>query len=222
MALAKCRDLLCRRDGEDQRLADGTRAGLADAIGTTSGSHNDDKGQTMSRDVEVETESNLYERDFYSWTQRQADLLRSGRLQALDIAHLVEEIETLGRSERASLKSAYRLICSHLLKMKYQTAKFTRSWYNTVDWERGEVVEILDENPSLRPSREDAFAKAYALARKDAARETRMPLATFPEEPPFTLADCESTAFMQKELRDHLAAQDAAAGRAGKRKSKAD
>ena len=200
----------------------GSPTGLADAIRTTSGSHNDDMGQTMSRDVEVETEPNLYERDFYSWTQQQADLLRSGRLQALDIAHLVEEIETLGRSERASLKSAYRLICSHLLKMKYQTAKFTRSWYNTVDRERGEVVEILDENPGLRPSREDSFAKAYALARKDAARETRMPLATFPEEPPFTLADCESTAFMQKELRDHLAAQDAAAGRAGKRKSKAD
>ncbi len=200
----------------------GSPTGLADAIGRTSGSHNDDMGQTLSRDVEVETESNLYERDFCSWTQRQADLLRSGQLQALDITNLVEEIETLGRSERASLKSAYRLICSHLLNMKYQTAKFTRSWYNTVDRERDEVVEILDENPGLRPCREDAFAIAYALARKDVARETRMPPATFPEEPPFTLADCESTAFMPKELRDHLAAQGAPAERAGKRKGKAD
>lgn len=121
--------------------------------------------------------------------------------QALDIANLLGEIETLGRSGRASLKSAYRLICSHLLKMEYQASKLTRSWSDTVDRERGEVAEILNDNPGLRSSREEAFAKAEALARTDAARETRMPVETFPEKPPSTLAECESNIFLPEELR---------------------
>ena len=113
----------------------------------------------------------------------------------------------MGRSERASLKSAYRLICSHLLKMKVQPSRCTRSWHNTVDRERGEVADILDENPGLRPSREDVFAKAYALGRKDAARETRLPLGSFPENPPFTLAECENTAFLPTEVLNYSVIQ---------------
>jgi hypothetical protein len=48
----------------------------------------------------------LYESDFYSWTKQQAGLMRSGELEALDLANLVEEIETLGRSEASALESA--------------------------------------------------------------------------------------------------------------------
>ncbi len=48
----------------------------------------------------------LYESDFYSWTQRQADMLRSGKLETADLANIIEEIETLGRSEESSLESA--------------------------------------------------------------------------------------------------------------------
>ena len=174
----------------------------------------------MSHDVEperAEAITSLYERG--SWTQQKADLLRSGRLQALDVANILDEIETLGRSKRASLKSAYRLICSHLLKMKVQPSKFTRNWYTTVDRERGEVVDILDEDPGLRPSREDAFAKAYALGRKDSARETRLPLESFPYRPPFKLVECESTAFLPEELRDYFTTQGTAAGQ-GKRQDR--
>ncbi|MFT0727545.1 DUF29 family protein, partial [Synechococcus sp. F70.1] len=45
----------------------------------------------------------LYERDFYAWTQEQAALLRSGQLERLDRVHLAEEIEALGRQERREL-----------------------------------------------------------------------------------------------------------------------
>ena len=175
----------------------------------------------MGRDGEAQrlaSTASLYEQDFYSWTQQQALLLRAGRLQALDVTNILEEIETLGRSERASLKSAYRLICSHLLKMKYQASKLTRSWSNTVDRERGEVAEILHENPGLRSSREDAFAKAYALARRDAARETRMPVEIFPEKPPFTLAECESVTFLPEELRGLVGPEKRSVAKTGKAK----
>ena len=40
-----------------------------------------------------------YDEDFYSWTQEQAELLRTGQFNSLDIPNLIEEIETMGRSE---------------------------------------------------------------------------------------------------------------------------
>ncbi len=169
----------------------------------------------MSQNVHMRRASppaDLHEVDFYSWTQQQAKLLRSGSLEALDIANICEEIETLGRSERASLKSAYRLICLHLLKMQYQADRYTRSWLNTVDRERAEAVDILDENPGLRPSRTDVFAKAYKLARKDAARETHLPLSVFPEIPSFTLEDCESPTYLPRVVHDRDEQRDDPSG----------
>jgi len=37
-----------------------------------------------------------YDQDFFTWSQDQARLLRSGRFSQLDIAHLVEEIGDCG------------------------------------------------------------------------------------------------------------------------------
>jgi len=56
-----------------------------------------------------------YEQDFYGWTQEQARLLREGRFAELDVANVVEEIETLGRGERRELVSHLRLLLTHLL-----------------------------------------------------------------------------------------------------------
>ncbi len=46
----------------------------------------------------------LYETDFYTWTQRLAEHLREGRFDLADVENLVEEIETLGRSEASALR----------------------------------------------------------------------------------------------------------------------
>ncbi len=45
----------------------------------------------------------LYETDFYAWTREQAELLPAGKLPAADVAHIAEEIESMGRSERNQL-----------------------------------------------------------------------------------------------------------------------
>jgi hypothetical protein len=62
----------------------------------------------------------LYERDFYAWTQEQAALLRSGRLEQLDTEHLAEEIEALGRQERRELVNRLGILLGHLLKWQFQ------------------------------------------------------------------------------------------------------
>ena len=141
-------------------------------------------------------EADLYETDFHAWTVRQAALLRSGDLSRADLANLAEEIETLGRSERAALRSAYRLVALHLLKLIVQSERASRSWFGTIARERAHAAHVLEENPSLRPHREHLFRSAYRDARKEAAAETGLRLAAFPTEAPFTLAEVEDEAFL--------------------------
>jgi hypothetical protein len=145
----------------------------------------------------------LYDDDFYGWTTEQATLLRQGHLDQVDITHIVEEIETLGSSERRELESAYRLICMHLLKMIYQSQSASRVWLNTVVRERNNAESILEASPSLKAQRSELFAKAYRQARKEAAAETGLRLATFPEEPPFTVEQAQDDTFMPPALVEH-------------------
>lgn len=61
-----------------------------------------------------------YEHDFYAWTQEQSQLLRAGLLQLIDIEHLAEEIEDMGRAERRELESRLETLLMHLLKWQFQ------------------------------------------------------------------------------------------------------
>ncbi|MHC5725341.1 MAG: DUF29 domain-containing protein, partial [Nostoc sp.] len=67
--------------------------------------------------------SNLYEQDFYLWIQTTAELLKQGRLTELDLENLIDEIETMGRSEKKALRSNLEVVLMHLLKYKYQAEK---------------------------------------------------------------------------------------------------
>ncbi|MDZ7713503.1 MAG: DUF29 domain-containing protein [Rhodovibrio sp.] len=61
--------------------------------------------------------SDLYDRDFYTWTQDQAERLRAlaGQDQ-IDIAHLAEEVADLGRSELSKTVEHLTLVLTHLIK----------------------------------------------------------------------------------------------------------
>ena len=130
--------------------------------------------------------------DVYGWSLRQADLLRQGRYDDVDVENVAEEIESLGRSQPAVLQSSYRLIAAHLLETLFQPERLTRSWAVTILRERLNAQDCLDANPSLKPRRPELFAAAYRQARKLAAAETGLPLATFPVDPPFTLDELSS------------------------------
>ena len=134
----------------------------------------------------------LYETYFYTWTERQGQLLRSGHVAQADLFNIAEEIETLGRSEAAALRSAYRLIAMHLLKMWYQPKKMSNSWRVTIVRERGNVVDLLKQSPGLKPRRQAIFEEAYGKARDEAAAETELPIKTFPDAPPFDLEKVEA------------------------------
>ena len=139
-----------------------------------------------------ERRDDSYETDVYGWSSHQAELLRNGRFDEADIDNVAEEIESLGRSQAASLEASYRLIAMHLLKALFQPGRLTRSWLVTILRERLNAQSCLRDNPSLKSRRPALFAEAYAQARKLAATETGLPLKTFPVDPPFTLQELSS------------------------------
>ena len=142
-----------------------------------------------------EAENDLYERDFYTWTQHQAELLRTGQAERADLFHIAEEIETLGRAEVSELRSRYKVLCLHLLKKLVQPSRDGRSWTTTIVDQRLEIAQLFKDNPGLKSKKDALFLEAYASARKLAASETHLPPHLFADQPPFSLEDAESETF---------------------------
>jgi hypothetical protein len=130
--------------------------------------------------------ASLYERDFHAWTHEQADLLRAGRLAEADIAHIVEEIESLGRSERRELVNRLTVLLLHLLKWRFQPALRGNSWRLSIKEQRIRLAAHLEDNPSLKAELDWAILQAYRLAAIGAERETGLSESTFPTVCPFS------------------------------------
>ncbi|MBW4613839.1 MAG: DUF29 domain-containing protein [Desmonostoc vinosum HA7617-LM4] len=138
---------------------------------------------------------NLYETDFYAWTQQQANLLRYQQWSQLDVSNLVEEIESLGRKERQELRNRLSVLIGHLLKWEYQSQYRNRSWLNTIRVQRIDILETLEENPSLKPYLQEVIQKAYIKGIALAAKETNLPVKTFPQDCPYMLEEIISDRF---------------------------
>ncbi len=72
--------------------------------------------------------SNTYEIDYAGWIFEQVERLRRGAASELDLAHIAEELEDLGRSERRALRSHLRDLLMHLLKWEHQPERRGVSW----------------------------------------------------------------------------------------------
>ncbi|MEN9472316.1 MAG: hypothetical protein RLZZ495_405 [Pseudomonadota bacterium] len=128
-----------------------------------------------------------YETDISAWAQEQVALLRSGQWAALDIAHLTEELETMGASQRRELKNRLAVLLQHLLKWNFQPDHRSRSWEATMLEQRSAIADLLDEVPSLRTALPEAFDKAYPLGVRFAAKETGIHERLFPRQCPYEL-----------------------------------
>ena len=127
-----------------------------------------------------------YDSDYYGWVQQQAELLRSGQFDQLDLENLLDEVESLGRSEKRALVSQLERLYLHLLKWQFQPSKRSNSWVFSIRSARRKIQRLLNENPSLKPWLPSAIEQAYPAAREQAFVETKLSLNTFPIEPPFT------------------------------------
>ena len=73
-----------------------------------------------------------YEKDVVAWAYEQAALLRAGKLASIDIEHIAEEIEDVGKSEQREFASRMAVLLAHLLKWQFQPERRGNSWTNTI------------------------------------------------------------------------------------------
>ncbi|CAK0759833.1 DUF29 domain-containing protein [Gammaproteobacteria bacterium] len=129
-----------------------------------------------------------HETDFYTWTQEQANLLKQGRFMEADVEHLIEELESMGASERRELVNRLGVLLAHLLKWRYQPEQRGKSWRATIMEQRRRVNRVLKQNPGLKPSLEESVEDAYGDAVFIAARETDLNEDIFPSSNPWQIA----------------------------------
>jgi hypothetical protein len=116
--------------------------------------------------------SELYDRDFFLWTQEQAAVLREARKSnlPLDWDNLAEEIASLGTSQRTELNSQVRRILRHLFKLDASPAADPRAgWRTTVRDARIEIEDLLEGSPSLRREIDAVVKRQSTSAAKLAA-----------------------------------------------------
>lgn len=136
-----------------------------------------------------------YDRDFYAWALHNARLLSAQRFSEVDIEHLVEELEDVGKSERRALESHIRNLLLHLLKWQYQPHLRGASWRQSIRNARIAVEKIVKESPSLKSAIAQAMADEYKNAKADAVDETGLSGDLFPADCPYLEADLLSHEF---------------------------
>lgn len=128
----------------------------------------------------------LYKHDFNAWVHSQISLLTQGKVSELDIEHLVEELEDMGKSNLNELESRYVILIAHLLKWQFQSDYQGRSWLNSIDEQRVQIGRLLRKFPSLKPKIQEAVEDAYPDALKLAVKETTLDKSIFPIACPYS------------------------------------
>ena len=129
-----------------------------------------------------------YDTDIVAWAAEQARLIRAGRFDQIDLAHIAEEIEDVGKSEKRELASRMAVLLAHLLKWVHQPGRRGSSWTRTLKEQRKAIAAALRQTPSLKASLSDAdwLAGVWADAVTKAVDETG--LDNFPDDCPWSMA----------------------------------
>src|ERR1051326_666732 len=116
--------------------------------------------------------NDLYESDFYAWTQEQAKLLRERRWDDLDLDNLVDEVESVGKSDKREIRNRLEILLAHLLKWSHQPGGRIASWRSTILEQRRGITAVIEDSPSLRIFARDQVTVVYGAARLLASRES--------------------------------------------------
>lgn len=120
--------------------------------------------------------TSLYERDFFAWTQDQAARLRAWpehlRPNGIDVENLVEEVESLGKSDRCAVGSFLERVIGRLLQIEFHPQRQAQwQWMRDVDALRTSLRRLYRDSPSLRAQRADMLMQAWQDALGDFRRD---------------------------------------------------
>ena len=128
-----------------------------------------------------------YETDVVAWANEQAWLIRNKKFELLDIEHIAEEIEDVGKSEQRELASLMAMLIAHLLKWQFQPEHRRAGWERAIKEQRKALEFHIKQVPSLKSKLFNSewqgavWADAVTIAIKETAIEN------FPETCPWTV-----------------------------------
>lgn len=134
--------------------------------------------------------TSLYEQDYHLWLLKTVESLRKNDFENLDLENLIEEVESLGKSDQHAISSYLMRLCEHLLKVKYWDSErelCLRGWMVEITNFRIQIQERLEASPSLNRFLEENFAKQYKNGRKLFLQASELTAAQIPLEPCFSL-----------------------------------
>ena len=143
-----------------------------------------------------------YDTDYVAWLEEQVGHLRAGRVHALDLENVAEELEGLMRSERQQLENRLEVLILHLLKWDHQPDQRSNRWRATVAEQRARVRRLLRDSPSMKPSLVDAAREVYLEAGERAAIETLLEASAFPSTVPYSIEQILERELPAEELPD--------------------
>ena len=147
-------------------------------------------------DVKARAKPVGYEEDFYAWSQDQGARLRAREPRDIDWENVAEEVESVGRSQKTEIRSRLAVLLTHLLKWEFQPEARCASWQSSIGEQRTHIETIIEDSPSLRRFPTEAADRAHRHARSRAARETGLPIGTFPATLPYSAKQLLDDAFM--------------------------
>jgi Domain of unknown function DUF29 len=133
--------------------------------------------------------SSLYDTDYQLWIDQTVTQLKARELSQIDWENLIEEIESLGKSDKRAIVSDLIRLCEHLLKLQHwgsERETCFKGWVQEINNFRSEIELILEDSPSLKLFLEEKFASADQKARKN-LKATPVTAVLMSEAPGFTL-----------------------------------
>ncbi len=131
----------------------------------------------------------LYEQDYALWLEVTANQLRQGEFSVVDIDNLIEEIESMGRSEKQAIESLLIILLVHLLKLAYWEAERERNenhWITEIATFRVQIRRRMKKSPSLKPYIQNMFEECYEDAREIVTRKNMIEPSLIPITPVLT------------------------------------
>jgi hypothetical protein len=119
----------------------------------------------------LDTDLNLYDRDYVAWLDHLAEQIRQHDTQKIDWEHLLEEVVALGNEQRRKTESYLRQLVKHLLLYGYWTSEKV---YSGKGWEieiinfRAELANLF-ESKTLYNHALSHLDKVYQQAKKQAS-----------------------------------------------------
>jgi hypothetical protein len=127
---------------------------------------------------------NLYDQDFALWIEKTVKQLKSGDLSQVDLENLIEEVESLGKSQRKAVDNFLTRLLEHLLKRCYVVLPDCyRGWEIEIRNFRNDLKKEFKYSPSLKRFMIEILEECYREA-LEAVKED-YPDSNFPDVCPF-------------------------------------